>query len=68
MYDNFGEGKRDYVALFQASYVSREDVSSWEVEGVEFFPLNGLPANLSPATHQRLEERAKGQFPSFGRW
>jgi len=68
VYDNLQEGKRDYVALFQAGCVSHEDVSSWEVEGAEFFPLEDLPMALSPATRQRLEERARGQFPSFGRW
>ncbi len=68
VYDNFSEGKRDYVALFQASYVSREDVSSWEVEGARFFPLEELPIDLSPATRQRLEERARGQISSFGEW
>jgi ADP-ribose pyrophosphatase YjhB (NUDIX family) len=68
VYDNFHEGKRDYVALFQADCVSRENVSSWEVERTEFFLLEGLPVNFSSATRRRLEERAKGGFPAFGQW
>jgi ADP-ribose pyrophosphatase YjhB (NUDIX family) len=68
VYDNLYEGKRDYVVLFQAGCVSREEVSSWEVERAEFFSLEDLPADLSPATRLRLEERAAGGFPSFGQW
>ncbi|MCP4540978.1 MAG: NUDIX domain-containing protein [Chloroflexi bacterium] len=68
LYDNFSEGRRDYVALFQADSVSQENVSSWEVERAEFFPMEDLPTSLSPATCQRLEERARGHFPSFGQW
>jgi ADP-ribose pyrophosphatase YjhB (NUDIX family) len=67
-YDNFHEGKRDYVVLFFADCISREGGSSWEIERAGFFPLEALPVNLSPATCQRLEERAKGGFPSFGQW
>ena len=68
VYDNLYEGKRDYVVLFQAGCVSREEVSSWEVERAEFFSLEDLPTDLSPATLLRLEERAAGGFPSFGQW
>ena len=68
VYDNPHEGKRDYVVLFQAGCVSREEVSSWEVERAEFFSLEDLPTDLSPATLLRLEERAGGGFPSFGQW
>jgi ADP-ribose pyrophosphatase YjhB (NUDIX family) len=68
VYDNLCEGKRDYVVLFQAGCVSREEVSSWEVERAEFFSVEDLPTDLSPATLLRLEERAAGGFPSFGQW
>jgi len=68
VYNNFHEGKRDYVVLFQAGRVSQENASSWEVERAEFFPLTGLPADLSPGVRQRLEERARGGFPAHGHW
>jgi ADP-ribose pyrophosphatase YjhB (NUDIX family) len=68
LYDNFSEGKRDYVALFQAEFLSRENVSSWEVERAEFFHMEDLPTNLSPAVRQRLEERVSGRISSFGQW
>ena len=74
VYDNFYERKRDYVILFQADCISQGDAScwevssSWEVERAEFFPLEDLPIDLSPATRKRLEERAEGGFPSFGQW
>jgi ADP-ribose pyrophosphatase YjhB (NUDIX family) len=68
VYNNFSEGKRDYVVLYQADRVSQEDVSSWEVERAGFFPLTGLPVDLSPGVRRRLEERVRGDSPAHGHW
>jgi 8-oxo-dGTP pyrophosphatase MutT (NUDIX family) len=69
VYANFREGKSDHVAVF----VSREfEVGEFEpnneIAERRWFPLDGLPEGISPATRARLEELADGGPLRAGVW
>ena len=51
------EGKRDTVHLFEGVLDCPPKIDRKEVIEVEFFPLDKLPRNTSPATLRRLAER-----------
>ncbi|WP_114395880.1 NUDIX domain-containing protein [Oleisolibacter albus] len=64
----FGPWGHDHVALFEAGpWQGKPTVQAFEIEEARFFPLEALPADLSPATGRRLRERFKGE-PVSERW
>jgi len=69
VYSNFREAKSDHVAMF----VSREfDLGEFgpnnEISAREWFELDSLPKDISPATARRLQELAEGGSPRAGEW
>lgn len=50
------EGKRDTVHLFRALASGSVEADGIEVAEARFFPLDGLPPTLSPATARRIDE------------
>jgi ADP-ribose pyrophosphatase YjhB (NUDIX family) len=69
LFFNARASRRDHVAL----YVSRrftqtsERIPDREIAEAGFFPLDGLPADATPATRRRLAELASGSPPA-DRW
>ena len=69
VYANFREGKSDHVAVFLTRDFELGDfATNNEIAERRWFPLNGLPDDLSPATRRRLSELALGEFPLSGEW
>ncbi len=73
-YSTFDEMKSDHVILFlcrdwtiPAGRAGQQDAQH-EIERVELFPLDDLPAELSPGTARRLEEYRRGAPPYIARW
>lgn len=50
------EGKRDMVHLFRARPRDPVRVDGVELAEARFFPLDALPASVSPATTRRIDE------------
>ena len=61
------EGKRDTIHLFSGEAGGRVRQDDFEVEEARFFPLDGLPGNISAATLRRIEERV-GKRVKDGTW
>lgn len=56
-YSNFVEYKSDHIVLFScdvSSFIPNK--KGYEIEKMEFFKMNNLPIETSPATRRRLEE------------
>lgn len=69
MYSSFGQHKSDHLAIF----VSRDfdcvlPPPDDEIARREWFPLDALPAGLSPGTTRRFEDLAAGGPPKAGVW
>ena len=61
------EGKRDTIHLFTARAIGGTVVDDFEVEEANFFALDALPANISPATLRRVDEHG-GWRERDGKW
>jgi ADP-ribose pyrophosphatase YjhB (NUDIX family) len=61
------EGKRDTVHLFRARVAGEVRIDGVEIEEARFFPLDALPATVSPATMRRIEEHL-GRRPVSESW
>ena len=66
-YESEAEGKRDTIHLFRAVADETPKADDLEVVEARFFPLDGLPERVSPATLRRIAE-LKGERPFEGRW
>ncbi|PSJ39582.1 NUDIX domain-containing protein [Allosphingosinicella deserti] len=64
---NGSEGKRDTVFLFAGRASGALVPDGFEVAEAGFFPLDALPAMLSPATRRRIDEHL-GRRAADGRW
>lgn len=66
LYFNRRISRRDHVALYVVRDFRVESVKQPDREIAEagFFPLDGLPDGVTPATRRRLEEIAKGLPPA----
>ena len=56
VYINKVRKKEDYVVLYVAHSFKREPQSSFEIKDSQWFDLNALPQDISPATKRRIEE------------
>ena len=65
VYYNPGTSKRDHVVFFRCDGVRQEKpkVADLEIAAACFFPLDGLPADVTPATRRRLAELAGTAMP-----
>ena len=66
-YQSAAEGKRDTVHLFTARAEGDIRADGVEVEEARFFPLDDLPASVSPATRRRIDEY-RGLRERDGAW
>ncbi|BAI70783.1 hypothetical protein AZL_001450 [Azospirillum sp. B510] len=68
IYARFRNGASDHVAVFVVcSWSGSPKADGVEIVETRFFPLDRLPAGLSPATGRRLEEFL-GRCPVAERW
>lgn len=61
------EGKRDTVHLFTGRTMQLPVPDGFEIAEAAFFPLDALPANLSPATGRRIAEH-RGERDATPHW
>jgi ADP-ribose pyrophosphatase YjhB (NUDIX family) len=61
------EGKRDTIHLFSGSADGTPVADRVEVDEARFFPLDGLPDNITVSTLRRIAER-RGDRPVDGLW
>lgn len=68
-YVNEGEYKKDiiYLYLVESFDFQKEKGKSKEIEHWDFYEIDNLPNNVSPATRRRLEENQKG-LTNGGNW
>lgn len=69
LYYSEREGKRDYIALFHVDDFRQEqqEPNDPEVAEYRFFPWDGLPREMTPATSRRIEEFCQRHYPT-DRW
>lgn len=69
IYSNLTQPKSDHVAVFLCQSFEIVGRSDYEIESVEFFPLAGLPADISSGSHNRIMEYLAGDHvPSAEEW
>ena len=69
MYSSFSEGKSDHIAVFACeNFQIGQATDRWEIETCQLFPLDALPADLSPACQRRLAEYGAGMGPYVEKW
>jgi len=68
VYSNFQEGKSDHIAVFVCSEFTLAGARSVEIAEWRMFPLEELPADVSPGSVRRIRELAEGGLPVVGRW
>lgn len=69
MYSSFYEGKSDHIALFVCeNFAIGRATDRWEIADCQHFPLDALPADLSPGYRRRLEEYRAGMGPYVEKW
>lgn len=67
VFTNSREYKSDEITLVYAEVTGQDIHQGLEVEKLEFFDINHLPKNTSPATKQRIEEYISGKVIG-GKW
>lgn len=68
VYSNFWNRRTDHVAVFVCEDFSVTEEHDWEIAEIRWFPLDQMPADLSPGSARRLAEYRAGERPGFGRW
>jgi 8-oxo-dGTP pyrophosphatase MutT (NUDIX family) len=67
-YTDFEEYKTDQVVLFCGSDFTLNGSSDHEIEEIAFFPIDGLPVDVTPGTRRKIEAYALGDLPRSGSW
>jgi hypothetical protein len=68
-YSNFTEKKSDDIVLFSSDDFELGGSQGYEIERQGFFPLDDLPADVSPGTRRRREEYLRGEgLSASGAW
>lgn len=62
------EGKRDTIYIFVAEVANKKFDRQWEIDDAQWFPLDALPEDLTPATLRRLMELKNGRSNILGLW
>ncbi len=69
MYSSFYEGKSDHIAVFVCeNFQLGQATDRWEIDACQFFMLDALPDDLSPACRRRLQEYRAGGGPYIDKW
>ena len=69
VYTSFYEYKNDHVMLYVSHDFSVGTATDrWEIAQADFFPLDRLPDDVSPATVRRIQEYRAASGPYSGMW
>jgi 8-oxo-dGTP pyrophosphatase MutT (NUDIX family) len=68
IFANFSEGKSDHVALFGSRGCTVTLEHDEEIAEVRWFPIEQLPADVSPGTAERIVEFLSGQRGIMAAW
>ena len=69
VYSNFVQHKSDHIVVFACNDFHLTEMTSIEIESVDFFCADSLPEDVSPGSQRRIEEyTGKIAVPVFGRW
>ena len=70
IYTNFYELRSDHIAVFTCKDFTLEEKKDWEIEAVEFFPLNEPPKTIAKGIKHRIDDYLNGVQPKdgFGDW
>lgn len=67
-YASAQEGKRDTIHVFVVRADKKDLSLEWELASAQWFSLDALPQDVSPATKRRLEEMRAGGRDIQGAW
>jgi ADP-ribose pyrophosphatase YjhB (NUDIX family) len=67
-YNNFFEGKKDYIILFKSDDFSLPNKKDSEIEQFSFFSYENIPKSTSPGTKRRITEFLENKNSHFGNW
>lgn len=67
-FQNFYEGKRDYIIVFKTEKFEISPKRNQEIEQFGFFGIDNLPEKTSKGTLKRIKEYTKSQTPQHGDW
>ncbi len=62
------EGKKDTVNIFVIKLDTPQFEKQWELEDAQWFSLNNLPQNISPAAQRRIVEFQRGSRDLITNW
>lgn len=69
VYSNFAEGKSDHIAVFLCEdFEITPSPDRWEIEAIEWFPLEALPEDASGGSKRRMAEYLAGDVGIAARW
>ena len=68
IYTNFVDYKSDHIALFIAHDFTLTHLHDREIESVARFPVQQLPARLSPGSQQKIEAFLNENLENIGMW
>ena len=60
----------DHIALFLCKDFTYTGTGDWEIDEIEFFPLNVLPEDTAPGIRRSIDDYIEGVKPKegFGEW
>jgi 8-oxo-dGTP pyrophosphatase MutT (NUDIX family) len=68
-YTSFHDNKSNHIAVFFChNFTLHEPTDRWEISSCQRFPLNALPADVSPGTARRVHDYLAGNWPYAGMW
>jgi ADP-ribose pyrophosphatase YjhB (NUDIX family) len=67
-FSHFYEYKYDHIVLFLSKDFTLAGQPDYEIEQMDFFPWDQLPADTSPGSRRRVEEYRQGKLPGCGVW
>jgi ADP-ribose pyrophosphatase YjhB (NUDIX family) len=67
-YANFVEHRSDHVSLFLSRDFSLQQVNDLEIEMVAAFPLDQLPASISPGSRRKITAFINDSLKPDGLW
>ncbi len=69
VYTNFYQRRSDHIIVFTCEDFTLTGETDWEIERFDFFPLDGLPDDVSSGCLHRIREYAAGQESTqVGMW
>ena len=67
-YTSNREGKKDTIYIFIIKLISPVFQRQWELEDAQWFDLDNLPSNMSPAGLRRIKEYRAGDQNVLAEW